>query len=697
VTATGSTNRDGLARRRLGTGSLTIFLISASGPMTVLVGGVVTTFAVTGNVGTPLSYPILAVALALFSVGYAAMSRYVQSAGGFYPYVAQGLGPSWGVAASFVALVSYNAAQIGLVGLFGVVSGDFAERHLHVAWPWWVWSFGGLTAVAALGVRKVDLNAKALLALLACEVGAVLVFDAGSLSHPADGAISLAGLAPGNLFVPGLGGVFAFGVAGYLGFEQGAVYSEEARDPKRTVARATYVTVAITGVLYTVSAWALIVGVGPGRIVAQAQDPGSGIPFSLMAAHFGAAVGSVANALLVTSVFACMLSIHNCVARYIFAMSRDRVVSARLVHTGKRSAAPVAGSLIQSLVATATVLAFLLLGRNPLTELFTWLTYIAAVGVLLLMAATSVAVVGFFGRRPGLESTAWQRLVAPVLATAVLVVIVGVTVANADSVLGTAAGSVLGKLLPGLVGVSAVGGIAWGLVLRRTRPETYARIGNGIVDAPMPDVLAPSIPAAAVRWHIRPGAYRPRRWVPSRIVAMVAEQFSALYMALRLWPLWRQIHEAMPEVALLPRYRGLAAVRSVLRHAPLLAIRMQVEILDGCAALAPWMSTEVLEVARREARRHGLTGLDLTMAVEAAALAAAARARSQASPPASAPGQRATFFALDAPAEVTLARLVRVAGALRRSPVVPATLRQVGANATAAPGSGRPAQRVPAT
>jgi amino acid transporter len=96
VTAIASTGR-GLARRRLGTGALTVFLISASGPMTVLVGGMVTTFAVTGNLGTPLAYPILAGALALFSVGYAAMSRYVHSAGGFYPYVAQGLGPGWGL------------------------------------------------------------------------------------------------------------------------------------------------------------------------------------------------------------------------------------------------------------------------------------------------------------------------------------------------------------------------------------------------------------------------------------------------------------------------------------------------------------------------------------------------------------------------------------------------------------------------
>src|SRR5436190_12260957 len=115
-----SARSTGLARRRLGTGSLVFFTVSASAPMTVLAGGVTTTFAVTGVVGVPLSYPILAVALALFAVGYAAMSRYVSNAGAFYAYLANGLGRAWGVSASFIALVSYNAIQIGLYALFGV-------------------------------------------------------------------------------------------------------------------------------------------------------------------------------------------------------------------------------------------------------------------------------------------------------------------------------------------------------------------------------------------------------------------------------------------------------------------------------------------------------------------------------------------------------------------------------------------------
>jgi len=83
--------------RRIGTLSLVSFLISASAPMTVLAGGIVATFAVTGVVGVPVAFPIIALALGLFTVGYAAMSRHIYNAGAFYSYLAQGLGKVWAV------------------------------------------------------------------------------------------------------------------------------------------------------------------------------------------------------------------------------------------------------------------------------------------------------------------------------------------------------------------------------------------------------------------------------------------------------------------------------------------------------------------------------------------------------------------------------------------------------------------------
>src|SRR4051794_10336095 len=125
--------------RRIGVVSLVSFLISASAPMTVLAGGVVATFAVTGVIGVAISFPIIAIALGLFTVGYAAMSRYIFNAGAFYAYLAQGLGRTWGVSGAGVALLSYNAIQIGLYGLFGVVAAGFADAHFGLKWDWWVW------------------------------------------------------------------------------------------------------------------------------------------------------------------------------------------------------------------------------------------------------------------------------------------------------------------------------------------------------------------------------------------------------------------------------------------------------------------------------------------------------------------------------------------------------------------------------
>jgi amino acid transporter len=473
----GATPR-GLARGRLGAGSLVFFTVSASAPMTVLAGGVVATFAATGVIGVPLSFPILGIALALFAVGYAAMSRHVVNAGVFYAYISQGLGGALGVGASFVALISYNCIQIGLYGLFGAAAGQFIDAKTGLSWSWEVWAFLAMALVAILGLLRVDLNAKVLAVLLLAEVAAVLLFDLGSFTHPAGGSVSFAGLKPGNLFVSGLGGVLAFGIAAFTGFESAGDYAEEAKDPRRTVGRALAAAIAITSVLYTLSAWALTVGAGPDKVVDQARDPNSGIPFSLLAANYNNTVADIANALLLTSVFAALLSFHNTVARYLYAAGRERVLPSVLAKTTYRQNAPLFGSLTQTILAVVVVSAFALLNRNPITELFTWLSYISAVGVLLLMLGTSVAVLVFLNRRGDTE-TVWQKTIAPVLAIIALGIITVITAANADALLGTEKGSSLTYILPGIIFAGLVLGVLWGVVLRSARPQTYEGIGKG--------------------------------------------------------------------------------------------------------------------------------------------------------------------------------------------------------------------------
>jgi amino acid transporter len=445
--------------------------------MTVLVGGIVTAFAVTGVLGVPVAFPIIALALALFTVGYAAMSRHIHNAGAFYAYLARGLGKVWAVSGAGLALLAYNTIQIGLYGLFGVAAAGFAAAEWNLTWDWWMWALIAWAVVGLCGVLRIDLNAVILSVLLLGEIVAVLLFDVAAFREPDGGSVSTSGLWPGELFQPGLGGVLAFTIACFIGFESGGAYAQDVKDPRRTVARATYITLAIIGVLYTVSAWAVTVAIGPDKVIDAARDPNAGIPFATLSAFYNGTVATVANVLLITSVFAALLSFHNTTARYTYALGLEGVLPRFLGRAGRTSGAPIAGSLLQSVLALIVLAVFTVLDRNPLTELFTWGSYLAATALILLMIGVSIAVIGFFHGREAAE-TPWQRVVAPALAVVALLAILVVTVVNADSVLGAEAGSALTYILPGLVPAVAILFALWGLILRVTAPRVYRGIGS---------------------------------------------------------------------------------------------------------------------------------------------------------------------------------------------------------------------------
>lgn len=446
----------GLAKPRLGAAQIVFFVVAASGPLFAIAGGISTTYAVTGIIGVPLSFVLLAPVLAVFAVGYAAMSRHITNAGAFYPYVDKGISRSAGVSTSFVALVSYNAIQISVYGLFGWSVATFVQEKTGTETPWWLWALGVLVIVGVLGALRVDINAKVLGVVLLLECSVIVIIDIAALGNPAPGADMLAPLSPDNLFVAGVGAVFAFSVAAFVGFEGAATYGEETREPSRTVAKATYVAVGLTFVLYTASALAMAVGVGPSEIVAQAQQNGPGVWFGLSGQHLGTVFTDVAYILFLTSQFASLLSFHNAVARYFFALGREGVLPRSLAVTNRRSGAPVAGSVAQSVIALVVVAGFAIANRHPIFELFTWLGVTASTGVVWIMAMVSVSVIGFFRRRQGSE-TPWQRVIAPTLAALSLFTILVLILANFDRLVGTE--SPLRWVLPGLLVLAGLLGV----------------------------------------------------------------------------------------------------------------------------------------------------------------------------------------------------------------------------------------------
>lgn len=470
---------------RLGTGGLLLSVLAATAPLMVVAGVMPTTFAVMGIVGQPLLFVLLGVVLVLFGIGYAEMSRHVHNAGAFYAYISRGLGGTAGASAALVALVAYSALQVGIYGIFGFeVSGLFATyADLEIAW--WIPALAAALVVGALGRLKIDVNARVLGVLLIVEVALVVIFDVAAVADPGPQGLSLHAFNPDTLTGAGLGTALCFCIAAFLGFEQAPVYAEETSRPHILVPRVMFLAVGGVAVFFALSSWALTVATGPSAIVGEAQQQSAGLLFSLTESRLGGAFTDVLHILFVTGMFAALLSFHNVVARYAFAMGREGLLPAAFGRTTGTSGAPGTGSLLQTAVSVLVVAAFAVADDKPtgdptapVLHLFTWCGNIGALGVIVLMAAASLSVVVFFARRGAAGAQAW-RLATSALAGIALLVIAGYTVKDFDVLVGAGPGSVLSWALPGIIGLALVLGLAQGLLLRSRAPEAHARIGLG--------------------------------------------------------------------------------------------------------------------------------------------------------------------------------------------------------------------------
>jgi amino acid transporter len=490
--AGGSSATEGLQRRALGVPDLVFFIVAASAPLTAVAGGQAATYLVTGNKGIPFLFIPLAIILGVFAVGYAAMSHHVADAGAFYTYVTRGLGRIAGVGTAFGALVSYNAMQCGIYGLFGVATAGFMADKVGITMDWYWWCLIGGAIIAVLGVLQVDLNARVLAVFLILEVIVVALFDFAILADPGPQGLTGIGWKPSEATGSALGAALVFCIASFVGFESAAIYSEECKDPKRTVARATFIAVALIGVFYALSSWFLANSIGPDAFVnpdalvkggfttAGAPDPTT-VLFITGQDRLGAFWGDSATLLFCTSLFAALLSFHNSVARYFFALGRERVFPAAFGRVHPKTGAPFVGSIAQSAIALVVVGTFAIAGADPVLKLFTWLTNLGALGVLLLMTVTSFAVVAFFRRQPDLAAGTYRTFIAPLIAGVLLLVVLILGVTNFNVLITsstTAATDKMAIILPAILLVAGLLGMAVAAWMRSAHPDRYARIGQ---------------------------------------------------------------------------------------------------------------------------------------------------------------------------------------------------------------------------
>ena len=256
-----------LKRGTLGLFGIIFFVVAASAPLAGMTGAVPVAVAIGNGAGAAGMYVVVGLILLLFSVGYATMSHYVTNTGAFFAYVGRGLGIVPGVGSALVSVLAYLTVQWAVLGFISFQMSLQFEAKFGIVLNWWIYALALIVIVYVLSALSVDIGAKFLGVLLVLELLALLTVGFAAIADGGpEGPDFVASFSPSAILEGGLLGgagiAFAFALASFIGFEATAIYGEESKDPKKTVPRATYISVILITVIFAFVGFGMVTGLG---------------------------------------------------------------------------------------------------------------------------------------------------------------------------------------------------------------------------------------------------------------------------------------------------------------------------------------------------------------------------------------------------------------------------------------------------
>ena len=229
-----------------------------------------------------------------------------------------------------------------------------------------------------LGYRQVDLSARVLIVLVALEYLVVFVVDFAILGAGGAEGLSVPIFDFSALNSGSLTAAVLFCLGSFIGIEATTIYGEEARDPSKTIPRATYLAVLMIGLFFVFTTWLMIAGTGAANLLPTLgglEDP-TAYFFILAEQYTNPTVSMIAGLLLVSSLFAALSAFHNYIARYSYVAGREGLLPAVFGQTHDSHQSPHIGSVVQTIGAVIVTALFAGLGLDPILNLFTWISQI---------------------------------------------------------------------------------------------------------------------------------------------------------------------------------------------------------------------------------------------------------------------------------------------------------------------------------
>ncbi len=414
----------------------------------------------------PLSIALALVASLLLAVGIGQLAIRLPSAGGFYTYISRGLGRSLGFLAGWISIPAYLLfLPLNLVA-FGYAMKQASNGSMPVL-------VGAVVLAVVTGLLTffgVRLSIRTLVVLGAIEVLVFTILSVFLVTNPAT-SNTLDAFTPAQWGTRGgISGVLVGAVIGVLffnGFESAVLLAEESRNPRKIIQPVLLLAVVFTGAVFILASYAGLAGFDFDSNKYLGDTSGSPW-FTLGGRAWGAAGQDIVQLVVLNSLIANCLAGFTALSRVAFAMGRSGALPKVFGGVNRRYRTPTLAIVLGGLVSIGIAAwVYTVYGDPP--KSFLLLLETVAFCVIVNFAAVSLAVPFFFMRQRRGEFRSIPHLVVPVLAVALLIVVLAsqfFTATTPDNYPG---------LLPQYLGAIIVGGwlalgIVWVLALRLWRP-----------------------------------------------------------------------------------------------------------------------------------------------------------------------------------------------------------------------------------
>ena len=215
----------------------------------------------------PLAFVLAAILMALSAASFAELASRLPVAAGEAAYVRNAfqsdlLATIVGLLVIGIAIVSAAAISVGSAGYIGV----------FIALPGPVLVAGVVLAMGAVAGWGINAAVNFASVMTVIEIGGLVLLIAAGSAMGSDLVTRLPEALPRHGDGPVLAGILGtalLAVFAFIGFEGIANIAEEVRDPKRTLPRAIFLTLAVASVLYVLVLWVSLVSVPRAELAAS--------------------------------------------------------------------------------------------------------------------------------------------------------------------------------------------------------------------------------------------------------------------------------------------------------------------------------------------------------------------------------------------------------------------------------------------